>query len=72
VNGGGGITGINPQVTTPGTGYAVASAVATTGGTGSNAHVNITAVQPAGTSDLSLLFYEAAQGLTYNVVVAAV
>jgi hypothetical protein len=46
--------------------------VATTGGTGSNAHVNITAVQPAGTSDLSLLFYEAAQGLTYNVVVAAV
>ena len=72
VSGGGAITGIKPQVTTPGTGYAVASAVAVSGGTGTGGHVNITAVQPAGTTDLSLLFYEAAKGLSSNVVVAAI
>jgi uncharacterized phage protein gp47/JayE len=72
VGGSGAVTGIAPQVTTPGSGYAVTSAVATTGGTGTGAHVNITAVQPVATTDLTLLFYDAAQGETANVVVAAV
>ena len=72
VNGSGGITGIAPQVTTEGSGYAVASAVATTGGGGTNAHVNVTAVQPVAVVDLTLLFYDAAQGVSANVVVAAV
>ena len=72
VNGSGGVTGINPQVTTAGTGYSIANGVATTGGTGTGAQVNVTALQPAGTSDLSLLFYEAAQGVDAKVQVAAV
>jgi hypothetical protein len=72
VNGSGGITGIAPQATTPGTGYSVASALAVTGGTGTGAHVNVTAVQPTTAVDLTLLFYEAAQGVSGNVLVAAV
>jgi hypothetical protein len=72
VNGSGMITGINPQVTSAGTGYTVASAVAVSGGSGTGGYVNITAVQPVGTSDLSLLFYQAAQGVSANIVVAAV
>lgn len=72
VNGSGVITGINPQVTSAGAGYAVASAISVSGGSGTGGYVNITAVQPAGTSDLSLLFYQAAQGVLANVVVAAV
>ena len=72
VDGGGAITGIAAKVTTPGSGYAVASAVAVSGGSGSGGHVNITAVQPLAQTDLSLLFYQAAQGVTANVVVAAV
>lgn len=72
VNGSGGITGIAPQATTPGTGYSVTTNVATTGGTGTGAHVDISAVQPAGTSDLTLLFYNAVQGVTGNVQVVAV
>jgi uncharacterized phage protein gp47/JayE len=72
VSGGGAITGIAPKVTTPGTGYALATAQAVTGGTGTGGHVNITAVQPTTATDLSVLFYQAAQGVTANVVVAAV
>ena len=69
---GGTITGIAPKVTTPGTGYALATGAAVSGGTGTNGHVNITAVQPAGVTDLTLLFYNAAQGVSAHVVVAAV
>ena len=72
VDGGGAITGIAPKVTTPGTGYALATGAAVSGGTGTNGHVNITAVQPAGVTDLTLLFYNAAQGVSAHVVVAAV
>jgi len=73
VDGLGGITGIYPQVTTPGSGFAVASGVATTGGGGSgSAQVNIVAVQPITAVDLALLFYEAAQGVPANIQVAAV
>lgn len=72
INGSGGVTGLNPQATTLGTGYAVASGLATTGGTGTGAQVNITAVQPLTNSDLSVLFYQASQGVSANVVVAAV
>ena len=70
VNGTGGITGIYPRVTTAGSGYAVATGVAVSGG--GAATVSITAVQPTAVSDLTLLFYQAAQGVTANVVVAAV
>jgi ribosomal protein L18E len=72
VDGGGAITGIAAKVTTPGTGYALATGSAVTGGTGSGGHVNITAVQPTAATDLSLLFYQAAQGVSAHVVVAAV
>ena len=72
VNGGGGITGINPQVTTLGTGYSVASGLSTTGGTGTGATVNITAVQPSTMSDLALLFYNAAQGVNAQILVGSV
>ena len=68
----GAITGIAPKVTTPGTGYALAAGVVVSGGTGSNGHVNITAVQPVTVADLTLLFYNAAQGVSAHVVVAAV
>jgi uncharacterized phage protein gp47/JayE len=69
---GGAITGIDQQVTAFGVGYSVASGLATTGGTGSGATVNVTAVQPVATSDLALLFYDAAQGVAANVVVASI
>jgi hypothetical protein len=72
VDGGGAITGINPQVTTPGTGYGLATNVAVSGGTGTNGHVDITALQPVTATDLSLLFYQASQGVSGHVVVAAV
>jgi uncharacterized phage protein gp47/JayE len=72
VNGSGGITGINPQATTFGTGYVAAANLATTGGTGTGAYVDITATQPLAMSDLTLLFYQAAQGLGARVNVASV
>ena len=73
VNGTGGITGIYPRATTAGSGYALATGVAVSGGGGGGtATVSITAVQPTAVSDLTLLFYQAAQGVTANVVVAAV
>jgi uncharacterized phage protein gp47/JayE len=72
VNGSGGITGINPQVVAPGTGYALATGSSVTGGSGSAAIVNVTAVQPTAAVDLALLFYQAVQGLAANVVVSAV
>lgn len=72
VDGLGAITGIKAQVTTPGSGYALATNVAATGGSGVNGHVSITAVQPTATTDLGLLFYDAAQGVAANIVVAAV
>jgi hypothetical protein len=73
VDGSGAVTGIYPQVTTLGSGYAVAAGVTTTGGGGAgSAQVDITAVQPAAVTDLSLLFYQAAQGVSANVIVAAV
>lgn len=68
----GAITGIKPQVTASGSGYAVAAGVAVSGGSGTGGHVNITAVQPTAQTDLSLLFYQAAQGVSANVVVAAI
>jgi hypothetical protein len=72
VNGSGGVTGIQPQVTSSGSGYAIATNSSVTGGSGTGANVNITAVQPVGTTDLTLLFYQAAQGVLANVVVAAI
>lgn len=72
VSGGGAITGVAAKVTTPGTGYALATAQAVTGGTGTGGHVNITAVQPTAATDLSVLFYQASQGVSAHVVVAAV
>jgi uncharacterized phage protein gp47/JayE len=72
INGTGGITGIQPQVTTAGAGYALATGVAVTGGYGTSATINVTAVQPTVSSDLTLLFYQAARGVAANVVVAAV
>lgn len=72
INGTGGITGIQPQATTAGTGYALATGAAVTGGYGSSATVSITAVQPTAVSDLTLLFYQAAQGVVANITVAAV
>jgi uncharacterized phage protein gp47/JayE len=72
VDGGGGITGIAPKVSAPGNGYAVATGAAVSGGTGSGGHVNITAVQPIAATDLTVLFYQAAQGTASHVVVAAV
>jgi hypothetical protein len=70
INGSGGITGITPTVTTPGTAYALATGLAVTGGGGSGATVSVTALQPSGTADLTLLFYNAAQGVNANVAVA--
>ena len=72
VDGGGGITGLSAQVTTLGTGYTVANNLATTGGTGTGAEVDVLAVQPTTSIDLAPLFYEAAQGVSANIVVAAV
>ncbi len=69
---GGAVTEFAAQATSFGTGYGVASGLATTGGTGSGATVNVTATQPIDSSDLSLLFYQAAQGITAQVVVASI
>lgn len=68
----GAVTGIAQQPVSIGTGYSVANGLATTGGSGSGALVDVTAVQSSGTSDLTLLFYEAAQGVAANVQVAAI
>ena len=72
INGSGGVTGVNPQATTFGTGYSASANLVTTGGTGTGAHVDITATQPTAMSDLTLLFYQAAQGLSARVNVASV
>jgi uncharacterized phage protein gp47/JayE len=72
VDGGGAVTGLAPVSPTPGTGYAVASNQGVTGGTGSNLKVNILSVAPVATADLDLLFYQVAQGVSADVVVAAV
>lgn len=67
VNGSGGVTGIAQPATTPGTGYAPATNVATSGGLGTGATVDITYVTPSTVADIILLFTQVAQGLTADV-----
>ena len=69
VDGTGAITALQKQATTPGTGYSVATGLATTGGSGNSATVNINAVAPTATSDITLLFYQVAQGSSDAVAV---
>lgn len=72
VGSGGVITAVSPTPTSPGTGYSVANNLSTTGGTGTGAEIDITAVAPSGTSDLSLIFYQVSEGLAANVQVASI
>jgi len=68
---GGAVTAVAPVAATIGTGYSVANNLATTGGTGTGAQIDITSVQPSGTSDLAMAFYKVASGITANVTLGA-